>query len=194
MSRARVLCVLLLLSACSRPRELVVLLPDTTGHGGQVTVTGVTQSVTLTKPLVASKADAHGKVTPGTVTPETVQAHFGAALGAVPPPRQTFVLYFQTGTTLAEASVADWRALVALLASRPAVEVTVVGYTDRVGSAADNDRLSLARAQEVLTLLAREGVALGLVHTVGRGERQLRVETADEQVEPRNRRVEIDVW
>jgi len=194
MTRPALLLLLLLLAACPRPRELVVLLPDTTGHGGTVTVTSPAQAVTLTTPLTATQTDTRGQVTPGTVTPEEVQAHFGAALGALPPPRQTFVLYFQTGTVLAEASRADWQALVALLQARAAVEVTVVGYTDRVGSEADNDRLSLARAQEVLTLLEQEGVTLGLVRAVGRGERGLLVDTADEQVEPRNRRVEIEVW
>lgn len=48
-------------------------------------------------------------------------------------------------------------------------QVTVNGYTDRIGSAADNMSLSQARAETVKQFLVREGVSESLIQAVGRG-------------------------
>lgn len=187
---------LLLLLSCGRPRELVVLLPDAaTGAGGTVTITGATQAVTLTQPLAATQADAHGQVTPATLTPEAVQTHFGTALAVLPGAGETFVLEFEAGTTvLMPASQAVWNALLARLAPHPeTVEVEITGHTDTVGTLEANDQLSLARAEAVWQLLAQAGIAAPFVRPVGRGEREPRIATADETAEPRNRRVVVVV-
>ena len=77
------------------------------------------------------------------------------------------------------------------------VEIVIAGHTDTVGSAADNDRLSRERAEAVEAALretfAARGVMSDAVAAVGRGERELLVETADQVSEPKNRRVEITV-
>ena len=44
------------------------------------------------------------------------------------------------------------------VAKRQAVEVQVTGHTDRVGSEADNDRLSLQRAEAVRAMLIQRGI------------------------------------
>jgi outer membrane protein OmpA-like peptidoglycan-associated protein len=76
---------------------------------------------------------------------------------------------------------------------RPAAEVIVVGHTDRVGSDQQNDALSLQRAERIRVELVGLGVTGERIQTVGRGEREPLVATADEVAEPRNRRVEITV-
>ncbi|MBS1175587.1 MAG: ompA 8 [Burkholderiaceae bacterium] len=48
-------------------------------------------------------------------------------------------------------------------------QVTVSGYTDRIGSAADNMKLSQARAETVKQFLVSEGVSESLIRAVGRG-------------------------
>ena len=48
-------------------------------------------------------------------------------------------------------------------------QVTVNGYTDRIGNAADNMKLSQARAETVKQFLVSEGVPASLIQTVGRG-------------------------
>ena len=79
--------------------------------------------------------------------------------------------------------------------------VTITGHTDRLGSDAYNERLSLARAEAVRGLLVREGVDAAPLRTVGLGKRQ-RVVTHCEgtQATPElvrclqpNRRVELEV-
>jgi hypothetical protein len=71
--------------------------------------------------------------------------------------------------------------------------VTVTGYTDTSGSANYNLALSQRRAEIVAEELEREGVPATSIVTVGRGEENLLVATADGVSEPRNRRVEIVV-
>ena len=69
----------------------------------------------------------------------------------------------------------------------------MTGHTDRVGSVADNDRLSLQRAEAVRAMLIQRGINSSFLRAVGRGEREPLIPTADEQAEPRNRRVEVIV-
>jgi hypothetical protein len=71
--------------------------------------------------------------------------------------------------------------------------VTVTGYTDTSGSADYNLQLSQQRAQVVASELIREGIPATDIVTLGRGEENLLVPTADGVNEPRNRRVEIVV-
>ena len=71
--------------------------------------------------------------------------------------------------------------------------ITVTGYTDTSGSANYNLGLSQRRAEIVADQLEAEGVPATSIVTVGRGEENLLVPTADGVSEPRNRRVEIVV-
>jgi hypothetical protein len=70
-------------------------------------------------------------------------------------------------------------------------QITVTGYTDTSGSAAHNLELSQRRAEVVAEELVREGVPATDIVTIGRGEEDLRVATADGVREARNRRAEI---
>lgn len=74
-----------------------------------------------------------------------------------------------------------------------APQITVTGYTDTSGSAEYNLVLSQQRAETVADALVEQGVPATDIVTIGRGEEDLLVPTADGVVEPRNRRVEIVV-
>ena len=69
--------------------------------------------------------------------------------------------------------------------------VVVTGHTDTTGSAAYNLELSERRADLVANELVDQGVPATDITTVGVGETDLLVPTADGVDEPRNRRVEI---
>jgi outer membrane protein OmpA-like peptidoglycan-associated protein len=69
--------------------------------------------------------------------------------------------------------------------------IVATGHADRSGSVPYNQRLSERRAAAVKGALVREGVAENTIQTVGRGENENLVPTADGVREPRNRRVEI---
>ena len=69
--------------------------------------------------------------------------------------------------------------------------VNVYGFTDTTGTAARNAELSQRRAQVVADALMSNGVSSGRLNTRGMGETNLKVSTADNIAEGRNRRVEI---
>jgi OmpA family len=71
--------------------------------------------------------------------------------------------------------------------------IAVTGHTDTTGPADHNLELSLRRAEVVTEELMRQGVPEADITTLGRGEEDLLVPTADGVSEPRNRRVEIVV-
>lgn len=71
--------------------------------------------------------------------------------------------------------------------------LSVVGYTDTVGSAAYNQKLSERRAASVEGALVAEGVDADAITASGRGENDLAVETGQGVREPKNRRVEISI-
>jgi len=106
----------------------------------------------------------------------------------------SFTLYFDSNSTeVAPNSRAALESVLKEVGKRQAVEVQVTGHTDRVGNVADNDRLSLQRAEAVRAILIKRGIAATFIRAVGRGEREPLIPTADEQFEARNRRVEIIV-
>jgi hypothetical protein len=88
--------------------------------------------------------------------------------------------------TIAEAAEAYRR-------TGEAQQITATGHTDTSGSAEYNLGLSQRRAAAVADELIRLGVPAADIVTVGRGEEDLLVPTADGVREPRNRRVEIVV-
>jgi outer membrane protein OmpA-like peptidoglycan-associated protein len=69
------------------------------------------------------------------------------------------------------------------------VQLFIAGHTDTVGNDAYNLKLSLARAQSIARYLRKKGLRLPILFE-GFGERSLRVGTADETDELRNRRVD----
>lgn len=71
--------------------------------------------------------------------------------------------------------------------------LTVTGHTDRSGSDAYNDRLSVRRANAVADLLEAGGIARSALEVSGRGESEPKVPTVDGERNPTNRRVEVTV-
>jgi outer membrane protein OmpA-like peptidoglycan-associated protein len=184
----------MLLTACGTTKELIVLLPEEDGTLGSLAIGEGDRSVIINTPLAAAKIDAWGRVQQAAITQAEVDRIFEAALALQPPKPISFLLYFDEGKTqVTEESRAALEALFAEVARRQAVEVQITGHTDRVGSVADNDRLSHARAQAVRDMLAQLGLRSDFMRAVGRGEREPLVPTPDEQREPLNRRVEVIV-
>jgi OOP family OmpA-OmpF porin len=184
----------MLLTACSTTKELIVLLPEEDRTLGSVAIGEGERSVIISAPLAVAKIDARGRVKQEAINQAEVDQIFQAALAAQPPKPISFILYFEEGQTqVTPGSQASLEALFAEVNRRQAVEVQITGHTDRVGSVADNDRLSHARAQAVWDILGQLGLRSEFIRAVGRGEREPLVPTPDEQPEPRNRRVEVIV-
>ncbi len=184
---------LLLVGACAGPK--LVLLPDETGGQGAVAV--LESRGKPTGVVVANgntRTDLRGRPTTRTIAPERLTAAERAVIGGLPPPPKTFILHFEEGTTrLTPDSLPELEKLRAEVAQRSGVEVQVTGYTDTLGSDADNDRLSQQRADEVKAFLGSRGFDMAQITAIGRGERDLRVPTPDGTRNAQNRRVEVTV-
>jgi OOP family OmpA-OmpF porin len=183
-----------LLSACSTTKELVVLLPAEDGPVGAVAIEAKQHTTILDTPLAAAKIDTQGRVKKDRLTEEEVRQTFAPALAAQPPKPVSFILYFFANSTeIVPSSQATLEALLTEVAKRQAVEVQITGHTDRVGSVADNDRLSQVRAEAIRDMLVQNGLQASFIRAVGRGEREPLIPTPDEQPEAQNRRVEVIV-
>jgi outer membrane protein OmpA-like peptidoglycan-associated protein/opacity protein-like surface antigen len=174
--------------------NLVVVLPENSGHVGAVVVHD-TKGDQLLLNQAYSAAGGYkgtGAAQAVEVKPAEVKTIFGRALDAAPIPPASFVLYFVSDSDeLTEESKANFEKVFAEMARRAAVEIVVTGHTDTVGSLAYNDALSLRRAAHVKDLLVARKIPANAISIVGRGKRELLVPTADQTPEERNRRVVI---
>lgn len=183
-----------LLGGCAT--SSLVLLPDEDGNQGSLAVLEANG-----RPAGAVIAQGNSRTRLGDATPASrplggkgLKAQEAALLSNLPPPARSFVLYFDQGTTTpTAASQAVLGELRAEIAARSGPQVEVTGHTDTVGGEADNDRLSLRRAEQVLAWLASQGFDRSLMSATGRGERELREPTADNVGSAANRRVEVIV-
>lgn len=193
MSRAWIV-LAALLGGCAT--SSLVLLPDEEGRQGAVAVLEANG-----QPVDAVIADGNSRTRLGDTTPASkplgakgLKKQEAALLTDLPPPAKSFLLYFDQGTVkLVPESVRVLGALREEIAARSGPEVEVIGHTDTVGSEEDNDRLSVQRADQVMTWLAGQGFDRSQMSAVGRGERELREATADSVSSAANRRVEVIV-
>lgn len=188
-----VLVACLLLAACATSRDTVILLPKDDGSTGAIAASRGGAEILLDSPYAQARSGG-SRMRPGTASPAEVEKRFGAALSAMPPAPKSFVVYFQSGgDEFTPESVSTLEQMLADMKERPSPEITVIGHTDRVGSDADNDALSLQRAGKVREILVGMGVAPEHVNAAGRGSREPLVPTEAGVDEPRNRRVEVSV-
>lgn len=183
-----------LLAGCATTPTLT-LLPSEEGKQGAVAVleeNGRPMETVVSE--LNSSTNLSGAPRTRAIDPAKLKARQLALLEALPPPPVRLTLYFLEGTTeLTPESAPGLVFLTKEVSERPGAEVQVTGYTDTLGSADDNDRLSQQRAEEVLGVLARQGIDPGMMSAVGRGERDLRVQTPDNTREPANRRVVVTI-
>jgi outer membrane protein OmpA-like peptidoglycan-associated protein len=101
-------------------------------------------------------------------------------------------LLFATGaTTLLPQSAEQLRDVAAILKANPAVHVKIGGYTDNVGSAEENQKLSQERAINVMNALVRMGVAPTRLEAEGYGEEHPVASNATETGRAQNRRISM---
>lgn len=181
------------LAACA-PATRVVLLPQEDVPGSQVSVRTERGELLLRQPYEVAQVSDDGTLSASTTTAEAVADEFGRLLALRPPAPERFTLHFETGTAqLTPDSQARLDDVIERARMRAGGEILIIGHTDRVGSVAANDRLSLQRAEAIRDLLVARGFRAELIEAVGRGEREPLWPTEDEVAEPRNRRVEIVV-
>jgi outer membrane protein OmpA-like peptidoglycan-associated protein len=179
-----------LLSACAGPSLL--MLPTEDGHPGAVAVLDAKGGETLVdRPLTETRL-TRGK--PSTRAVTSIGKERSRLISGLPPRAVGFILYFDQGmATITPESRGVLDQIKAEIARRSGADVQVTGHTDTVDSVEVNDRLSERRAQEIVQLLIADGFPPDILSAVGRGERELLVETPDNTPNAGNRRVEVIV-
>ncbi len=193
MKALLVLPLLLLLAACATaPTGSVTLLPGEPGAnvGAVALFDGKTGAETGSLTAENTQAALSGKFAAKPADPKL----YAALTDSLPPPPAKFTLYFLEGTTrLTPESEPELKNVFAEIAKRPGAEVQITGHTDTVGKDSDNDTLSRKRASDILNALIGQGLDATISRAVGRGKRELLVQTPDNTAEPKNRRVEVTV-
>jgi len=177
-------------------RTIVVLLPDSeTGVVGRVLVSndaGSTELASARDPTRVAADQPPGPVT--TLGEAELERLFGEALAALPPPAKRFTLNFRfESDELTDEARALLPEILKAVTERAVPDVVVVGHTDTMGARQKNFELGLKRAATVRNLLVEVGLDTSAIEVTSHGERDLLIQTADETLEPRNRRVEIAV-
>jgi len=174
----------------------VVLIAEPDGSVGRAVVSSTSAgTVELTGDRAGTTvAGGRPPSPPAQLDAAQIEQQYGATLAALPMAPEAFTLYFRLESDeLTDESRALLPGVLKAVAGRPAPEVGVVGHTDTTGESKSNYALGLDRANRVRTLLIGAGVSESLIDVSSLGESDLRIRTADNVLEPRNRRVEISV-
>ncbi len=143
-------------------------------------------------PVTVSQGQSPFCCNPGVAPLEQPKPQVAAAPPKTPPfSASLYFLLDQTVFTPESAREAD--DIYQQVLSKKADQVILIGHTDTSASNSYNDALSIRRAEKVKQDLIAAGVAADTIRISGRGEMDLFVNTPDETVEVRNRRVEITI-
>jgi len=101
-------------------------------------------------------------------------------------------ILFDTGrANLRPESTPTLTEIVRMMGTHPALRLRVEGHTDNVGAPATNLQLSQQRAQAVVDYLVGQGIALGRLEAVGRGDAEPAADNATAEGRQTNRRGEL---
>lgn len=94
---------------------------------------------------------------------------------------------------LTPASETELNKVIMLLKANPNINIKITGYTDNVGSAAFNLKLSSQRSKAVFDYLSNNGVPTKRMAYIGLGATQFVANNSTEQGRALNRRIEFEV-
>ena len=191
-----VLLVFLMISGCATVKDTVVLVQDTDGKVGQVTVTTRGGAKTLTVPSTMVEVTGVGKSPsdPKKIDQSRIDSLFTDSIKALPLEPVSFLLYFLNNSTkLTAESKSFIPEVLTLVNKRDFYEISIIGHTDTTGDDEYDMSLSSARAEAVRDILLSHGIRFGQMELRYYGKRDPVVPTGDNVREPRNRRVEVVV-
>lgn len=184
--------IALTLGGCASGKSYVTLIESPDGSTGKIIVRGAKGEQVVERAGEGVPLDGSEPAQPW--SQDRVKQDFETARAARPIPPESFMLYFESGTTrLTEASGALLPKIYASVARRPAAEIAVIGHADTLGKPEYNEGLAMARARGIAALLMDKKLDVLAINVEYHGERNLLVATPDETAESRNRRVEVNI-
>ncbi len=131
-------------------------------------------------------ASQNNAVKPGNVNAGAITS------GTIPSPPQVNHVYFIFGSSELDDNSKEYlQAVYQTYLKNGQYKIRIVGYTDNVGSAEDNQKLSLKRAEKVYGYLKQMGVSSENVEIAGKGEEEPIASNDTREGRARNRRVDI---
>ncbi len=127
------------------------------------------------------------------MAPQPVVASDPPPAAPLPAPKQFIVFFGFNKSSLSKEARDIVHEAAAAAMQQGYVTILVTGHTDTVGSSKYNEALSVRRADNVRKALVAEGIPAAGIKTSGKGETMLMVQTGDREMEPRNRRAEINL-
>jgi outer membrane protein OmpA-like peptidoglycan-associated protein len=187
--------VLLVLSGCGLPANVVILLPDENGTVGKLVVHEGGSTAELDKPLTAVDAGSEASLrTVFTTQRPDVESEFAGALDAAPRAPLVYILQFQPGLAeLDSRSRGDLAAATAGAKGTSYADISVIGHADATGTDPYNLALSLKRAETVRDSLVAAGVPSDIIEITYHGANNPLIPTPRGVPEARNRRVEVTI-
>ena len=186
------------LAGCSS-RETVILLPESDGTSGALTVARSGDKEATKISDAYAQARVGGFVGSDTnfaeANPDIVASRYGDVTANLPEPPVSFLLYFETDSAeLTSESRAQLPLVRRALTNRPLPIIEIAGHTDTVGSARYNQALSDRRVLAVSAALTDTlGENAADFRSMSMGERDPAVLTADQVEQAENRRVTVTV-
>ena len=109
--------------------------------------------------------------------------------GVIPP--KSYLLYFTNGSDLTKNSAKKIDEIKQTIKDRTPCNVSIIGHADTYGSDKINEKVSLDRAQSIAKNF--KDLNISRLEIVSFGEKNLLIKTKDGVIEPKNRRVEIQI-
>ncbi len=173
--------------------KTTVVLLDSGKVGSSITV--ATQKATTKVDKVGSFVELKDKdETPSEVkemSKEEINKRFGNVLKAAPTKPASYLLYFESGSTLTQESKKMLEEALKTIKKRSPCIVDIIGHTDTTGSSSLNQKVSLKRAKYIKSIIEKKDIKVIALNAKGYGEEDLQVKTPDNTANAKNRNVEI---
>ena len=173
----------------------VILLPSEK-ENTQITVNNQSGSQVIDKvgDAIAVDSQTDNLSPPEAVDLEKIKSKHTSLFAIQPQKADTFLLYFENNDI---KLLSESQLLVSAIAQsandRNAPIINVIGHSDAAGSSEYNIELSYKRAAAVAQLLQSENIKDAEYRIESYGENDPLIKSGKE-VEPQNRRVEVEVW
>ncbi len=137
------------------------------------------------------KAVAQTVAAPPPPAPAPAPAPAPKQVQAAPIPKNFMIFFDFDKSDLTPAAQAILTQAADAIKKQGSTQISLTGYTDTVGSAEYNLKLSMRRAEAAKKFLVNLGIPANEIGTVGKGKTDLLVPTKDGVREAQNRRVQI---
>jgi outer membrane protein OmpA-like peptidoglycan-associated protein len=185
-----------ILTGCSG--TTVVLVPDSEGKVGKVSMKTEGGSQTLTKANESTEVSKPDQAPskPEVLSEKEVRSMFSDVLAKEPdaPKRFNELLFDMGATDISPKDKAYLDKIYDTIQARKSCDISVIGHSDRVGDNKSNEGISRKRAENVKKVLIDMGVQGNCIDPIRYyGENDPAYWTPDNVPEPRNRRVEVEI-